>query len=140
MWKSGAAPLHWPDLLTDWEPKCPFRTVRREDQREPAHWEPHLPLDSPINDPPKSQQAIKQAVYHVQRCLWNDGEDWSSKFSLEHTWGMKMKQLIVVVQTKIPPDVSPKTRLGQECKYLVTTKRSPAASTTRLTPTMMVKD
>lgn len=53
---------------------------------------------------------------------------------------MKMKQLIVVVQTKIPPDVSPKTRLGQEYKYLVTTKSSPAASTMRLTPTMMVKD
>ena len=66
--------------------------------------------------------------------------NWSSKFSLKHTWGMKMKQLIVVVQTKIPPDVSPKTRLGQEYKYLVTTKSSPAASTTRLTPTMTVKD
>lgn len=63
-----------------------------------------------------------------------------AKSTLEHTWGMKMKQLIVVVQTKIPPEVRPKTRLGQECRYLVTTKRSPAANTTRLTPIMMVKD
>lgn len=58
----------------------------------------------------------------------------------EHTWGRKIQQFTVVVQMKIPPDVSPKTRLGQECKYLVTTKSSPAVRSRRLTPTMMVKD
>lgn len=47
---------------------------------------------------------------------------------------------MVVVQTKIPPDVNPKTRLDQECKYLVSTKISPALSSRRVTPTMMVKD
>lgn len=60
--------------------------------------------------------------------------------ALVHTWGRNTQQFTVVVQMKIPPDVNPKTRLGQECKYLVSTKIRPAVSSRRLTPTMMVKD
>jgi hypothetical protein len=79
-------------------------------------------------------------ICHVQQNLSAIKRTVLTEFSLERTWGTKMQQFTVVVQTKMPPDVSPKTRLGQACKYRVATESSPAASTRRLTPTMMAKD